>query len=276
MAAAMAGNLVLYSFPLAYNPAKARLAMVEKGVAATVKNVHLFNGESLSPSYMKINPNASAPTLVAGDKVITESADIVRYFDSLGDGPLGGAAVDKALVSEWIKEADMFDGNLFFAAFGPDSISKVLGPLQQYKMKVAEAEAQRHPELADAYNKKIQSMKAAGAESSDAAKVEANQQVLLGLLDKAETQLGKTKFLAGDAYSMADVVMTPALFRIHTVKKDTELIGPRPKVGEWYGRVKQRPSFKEVFGPAESPLTAAKLLVPSLIKAKLANLFGRY
>ncbi len=58
---------------------------------------------------------------------------------------------------------DRFYGNLFFAAFGPDSISKVLGPLQQYKMKVAEAEAKRHPELADAYNKKIQSMKAAGA-----------------------------------------------------------------------------------------------------------------
>jgi glutathione S-transferase len=53
----------------------------------------------------------------------------------------------------------------------------------------------------------------ADAAAKDAAAVEANNVLLLGLLDDAEQQLAKTSYLAGPAYSVADVMFTPLLFR---------------------------------------------------------------
>jgi glutathione S-transferase len=45
------------------------------------------------------------------------------------------------------------------------------------------------------------------------AAAEANNQKLIKLLDEAEQQLGGSPFLAGNCYSVADVVFTPVLFR---------------------------------------------------------------
>lgn len=56
-------------------------------------------------------------------------------------------------------------------------------------------------------------MRAAEADAADAAKCDANRAQLLGILDAAEAQLAETPFLAGQAYSAADVLMTPLLFR---------------------------------------------------------------
>lgn len=39
---------------------------------------------------------------------------------------------------------------------------KLIGKLQTYKIKYAEARAKEHPELSDVYNNKIKSMQAAG------------------------------------------------------------------------------------------------------------------
>jgi glutathione S-transferase len=53
----------------------------------------------------------------------------------------------------------------------------------------------------------------ADAAVKDAAAVEANNVLLVGLLDDAEAQLAKSAYLAGPAYSVADVMFTPVLFR---------------------------------------------------------------
>lgn len=53
----------------------------------------------------------------------------------------------------------------------------------------------------------------ADAAAKDAAAVEANRRKLVSLLDDAEQQLATTPYLAGAAYSVADVMFTPVLFR---------------------------------------------------------------
>jgi glutathione S-transferase len=59
--------------------------------------------------------------------------------------------------------------------------------------------------------------------------VEANRAQLAALLDDAEVQLGKTPFLAGSEYSMADVMMTPVIFRTGiTVGWGLGFHSPRP------------------------------------------------
>jgi glutathione S-transferase len=61
----------------------------------------------------------------------------------------------------------------------------------------------------------------ADAAVKDAAAVEANNVLLVGLLDDAEAQLAKSAFLAGPAYSVADVMFTPVLFRCVAVSSSS-------------------------------------------------------
>lgn len=55
-----------------------------------------------------------------------------------------------------------------------------------------------------------------------------------------------------------------------------EYLKPRPHVSDYLKRMEQRPSFERVFGPARSKLTAARLLLPALVKAAFANATGWY
>lgn len=74
------------------------------------------------------------------------------------------------------------------------------------------------------------------AEGKDAAAGEANRKQLASLLDEAEAQLGVTPFLAGEAYSVADVMFTPLLFRLGMANKTGEYLKPRPNVSKYYSR----------------------------------------
>lgn len=74
------------------------------------------------------------------------------------------------------------------------------------------------------------------AEGKDAAAAEANRKQLISLLDEAEVQLGKTPFLAGNAYSVADVLFTPILFRLGMAGKTGHYLKPRPNVSQYFDR----------------------------------------
>ena len=57
----------LYSYLLAFNPQKVLLAIAETGFECRVQQVNLFNGESLRPWFMRINPNSTVPVLVVNE-----------------------------------------------------------------------------------------------------------------------------------------------------------------------------------------------------------------
>ncbi|GBF89455.1 TCHQD class glutathione S-transferase [Raphidocelis subcapitata] len=272
-----AGPYTLFDHPLAFHPGKARLALVEKQVPFNSKVINLFNGDSLKPDYLKVNPAGTVPALAAADGRVlcTQSREIVEFVDKLGGAPLGGAGADRKLVASWIAKVDAWDGNLYAAGNAP-SAAKLLGSITAFKIKFAEARAKENPELAGTYAKKIAGMKAADAEGRDAAAVEANRRQLAALLDEAEAQLTKTPFLAGSDYSMADVMMTPVIFRTGVAGQTKDLLAPRPKVSDYWDRLKARPSYQKVFGPALSGATAAGLILPAVAKAWLASWTGRY
>lgn len=266
-------TVTLYSYPLAFNPAKAKLALEEHGIKYTEKKVDIFGGGSLDPSYIKINPNGWVPSLVAGDVTITESLDIIKWTDEQPPGPLGGDKVDREFISEWMPKVDAWDGNTFLAAFG--TLGGVLKTTTEYKIKVAEANAKKYPDLAELYNKKVAGMKAAGEKGGEKEVGEANKAQLVAILDEAEARLTNNKYLAGEEYSIADVIFTVCLYRIPMVKLDQELIDPREKVKNYWAEVKKRKSYKKVFGVSDSGLSTALLVAPVLAKIKFASFFSK-
>ena len=54
------------------------LGLEEKKVAYDKKNINILLGHNFGPDYVKINGNATVPTLVLGDRKITDSTDILR------------------------------------------------------------------------------------------------------------------------------------------------------------------------------------------------------
>lgn len=273
--------LTLYDYPLAYNPAKPRLMLVEKGLPFNTKVINLFNGQSLSPEYLRINHQGSVPSLVdsGANKMLTESLECVRYIDGLGQGPMGGRNVDVAFVQQWGDQVDKWDGNLFMFANTDERGRGVLAMLNDFKVNYAKARAAENPDLRDIYQRKAASLAAETSKDMDQAAVQANDERLFGLLDTAETRLkaaGPAGWLAGAEYSQADVLLSVVLFRIAMAKQQARYIEPRPAVQSYYGRVQARPSWKTAFGPALSSLGAAKLLAPALAKAWWAGLTGKY
>ncbi|KAI8468425.1 MAG: glutathione S-transferase [Monoraphidium minutum] len=268
---------VLFNNPLAFNPAKARLALVEKRVPFAIKDINLFNGDSLKPDYLAVNPAGTVPSLAdpAGKVLCTQSREIVEWADAQGDGPLGGAGTDRAAVAVWVDKLDKWDGNLYVAGNSP-GVAKLLASITAFKIRFAEARAKENPALADTYAKKIAGMKAAEAEGGDAAAVAANRSQLASLLDDGEAQLGKTPFLAGAEYTMADVMFSVVLFRTGTTGQTRELLSPRPNVSEYWTRMKARPSYQEVFGPGLAKSTAACQILPGVLKAAWGGLTGSY
>ena len=195
-----------------------------------------------------------------------------RWVDQQG-APLGGDSVDRAFISEWLIKVDAWDGNLFVTA--NSSAGGVVKFSTKFKIKVAEANMKRNPELADVYTKKIGEMNRIMNEPADTAKVQLNWKQLEALLDEAEARLSSSKFLAGEEYSAADAIFTPVLFRVGMAKKD-ELMASKTNIQRYYEELKKRPSFKKVFCVSNSGVATAGLVLPALGKIFLSKVTGKY
>mmetsp|Transcript_14011 Transcript_14011/g.30314 ORF Transcript_14011/g.30314 Transcript_14011/m.30314 type:complete len:269 (+) Transcript_14011:173-979(+) len=268
--------MILYDYVLAYNPAKARLALAEKRIPYVRKHVDLFNGQSLSPSFLKLQPGGTVPVLEDGGKRIGETIDVLNYVNEYGGKPLGGTEVDQAAVKCWTHKLHAWDGNLFATTSSDKNTRQIMSFIGQYRRRYAEARKRENPDLAAVYDAKLAAMKASEQEAADTAKVEANRKELSSLMAEADEALGKTKFIAGDEYSLADVVLTCMLYRIHMVHKEKYYVEPHPQVKAYYSRVRQRPSWSTVFGPQESNLTKLAVVLPALLKAQFCSLTGWY
>jgi glutathione S-transferase len=238
------------------------------------EKIDLFNGESLEPWYLKINPQASAPSLVIGNEKITQSVEIIRWADRQGP-PLGGDSVDRAFIDEWLNKVNAWDGNLFAAANTP--AGPALKVSTEYKIKIAEANAKKNPDMADVYKEKVSTMsKNLIEDPSNPTVCDENRKQLVALLDEANARLATNKFLAGPAYSMADVIFTPVLYRLHQLKFDGEYLDSRPVIKRYYAELLKRPSYKAVFGTSDNPLASAAEVIPSVGKIAVDKVTGKY
>ncbi|XP_073391330.1 glutathione S-transferase TCHQD isoform X4 [Physcomitrium patens] len=239
----------------------------------TEKHIDIFNGQSLTPGYMRLNPHGWSPTLVTKEEILTESLDIVKWADRQGSS-LGGDAVDRTFVSEWLTKVNAWDGNLFAMFNSP--ARGMFRYVTKFKIKTAESYAQRFPDLADVYRKKVVSMKQVLREVDDAETVNANMAQLVALLDEAEMRLRNFKFLAGNQYSVADVIFTPVVYRLFSTKKDQEYLNSRPHIRTYYQDLKTRSSYKKVFGISDTSLGTMWVVLPALLKVFWTNFTRRY
>jgi glutathione S-transferase len=192
------------------NPRRVRIFLAEKGIEIPFEQIDITKGEHKLPGFAKLNPMQRVPVLLLDDgTVIAESVAIYRYFDCLNPEPalFGGTPVEKAKVEMWNRR--MEHSFLFH----------VMQVFRHLHPSMAEMEVPQVPAWAEANRPRVYET--------------------LCFMDK---ELGTRPFIAGEAFSVADIT---ALVAIDFMKPARLARSPElTSLARWYDAVAGRPSAK--------------------------------
>lgn len=230
--------LELYHNNISVCSQKVRHALAEKGLDWLDHHVSLISGEQTAPDYLKLNPKALVPTLVHDGTPIIESTVINEYLDEVFEAPplKPADALGKARMRLWTKVPDegihIACASVSFAAAFAQQLLEAFGP------EAIEARLAGMPDRARAgRQRQIMEQGFQAPFVKDA--------VLL--FDKTyqaiEEALRDGPWLAGDSFSLADIALTPYLDRLSRLGLSPMWTQARPRLTDWFARIRARPSF---------------------------------
>lgn len=192
------------------NPRRVRVFLAEKGIEVPFEEYDLMKGELKTPEFTKLNRFQRVPVLLLDDgTAISETVAICRYFEEQKPSPalFGTGALGRALVEMWHRRVEL-------GLFWP----------------VAQAFRHLHPAMAHLEVPQV------------AAWGEANKSRAVEALEILDDQLANSQFIAGDAYSIADVTALCAVDFMRPAR--IEMPKNLANVARWHKDVSSRPSAK--------------------------------
>jgi glutathione S-transferase len=200
----------LYDGGRAPNPRRVRIFLAEKGITVHTEQVDLATQQHRTEAFAAINPMRRLPALVLDDgTVIAESVAICRYFEALQPDPplFGRGALESALVEMWSRRVEL---HLF--------------------MPVATVFQHLHPAMKIMVDPQV------------AAWGEANKPRVTQFLQFLDGELKTRAYVAGSAYSVADITAMIAVdfMRVSKLTVPDDLVHVR----RWHDAVSARPSAK--------------------------------
>jgi glutathione S-transferase len=236
----------LYYFHDATCGIKARMALFEKGVEFRANVLDRF--ELSTPDYLAINPRGVVPTMVHNGKVIVESSVICLYVDDAFKGPplKPATAFDRARMYTWLKNID----EQYFKGIGSTTFGLAVRQvvLEKYSTDESLEDYFRAIKI-DEYRTRRRSIVAHGI---DAPEVHSGLRALAAMIISLDAALEKSSFAAGPAYSLADACLTPFLMRLEIFGLQ-EMWSGRPRVIDWWSRIKDRESYKQLLAESFPP-----------------------
>lgn len=192
------------------NPRRVRIFLAEKGIEVPFEELDLMKGELKTPEFTKVNSFQRVPVLVLDDgTAIAETIAICRYFETQKPEPalFGKGALGTATVEMWNRRVEL---NLLFP--------------------VSQAFRHLHPAMAHLEVPQV------------AAWGEANKPKALEALAILDRELGRSRYIAGDDFSVADITALVAV----DFMKPARIQRPEEfkNVTRWHTEVSSRPSAK--------------------------------
>jgi glutathione S-transferase len=198
----------LYDGGRAPSPRKVRIFLAEKGISVPLEPVDLGARQHLSPAMTALNPLRRVPVLVLDDgTVLTESIAICRYFEARHPQPplFGHDARSAALIEMWNRRLEL---DLYAAV---QAVFRHLHP----GMKEMEV-----PQVA--------------------AWGEANRPRVMQFLALLDRELSGRRYIAGDAFSVADIT---GLVTLDFLRPAKLAVPPDlAHVARWHAELAARPS----------------------------------
>jgi GST-like protein len=199
------------------NGFKVSIALEELALPYAVKKVEIRRGEQFAPEFLRISPNNKIPAIVdheEGERSVFESGAILMYLAEKTGKLLAARGPARVAALEW----------LFFQVGGT---GPMLGQAHHFRAYAPE----KIPYAIDRYTNEAKR--------------------LFGVLDR---RLAAVPYLAGDAYSIADIANVPWLLGYERLGIDAATI---PHVVDWMERVKGRPAV--IAGLAVPPPSPAPM-----------------
>jgi glutathione S-transferase len=178
----------------------------EKAIAPEFVAVDLAAGEHRLPAHLTRQPFGMIPVLEDGAFSLYESRAIMRYLDRVLDGPALTPREPRTLAAmeQWISVEQSY-------------LSPPVGAILQHKF------------LAPMRGETID------ADALDRARAEAAR-----ALDVLDAALARDAYLAGDAFTLAEVSTAPVIAMLFVTGEDA-LVTRRRHVAAWWDRVSSRP-----------------------------------
>ena len=202
----------LYTYPGAPNPRRVHIFLAEKGIDVPFERVDIMTRANRTPEFMaNVNPMGGLPVLALDDgSHIAESVAICRYFEALHPEPslFGRTPEDIGRIDMWNRRIEL-----------------------SFMQQVGMVWIHGSPLTAKVVKKQIPEM-------AELARGLVRQ--TFAFLDR---ELANRQFIAGDAYSMADILgLTTFDFagQLNQLHPEPEL----QNLLRWHATVSERPSAK--------------------------------
>jgi len=208
--------LKLYDCTTAPSPRRARMLLAEKKIEHESIQIDLRKNEQMGDAYRTINPRCTVPALITDEgHVLTENAEIIAYVEAAyPENPmLGTTPVEKALIAKWNWRVE-FDG---LSAVG--EALRNASPAMEDRAIAGPRNIAQIPELA-----------------------KRGLQRITWFFEDLEEQLQDNDYVAGSAYSVADITATVVVDFARWVK--VYPLDSQKALLEWHERMKARPSYK--------------------------------
>jgi len=238
--------LALYHNDMSSCAQKVRLCLAEKALQWESRHLNLRAGEHQQAWYVKLNPRAVVPTLIDDEIVVPESNVINEYLDDrFPERSLRPTnPYDVARMRLWTKQLDegIHDAGIAVISFA-------LAFRHQYLNK-GEAGKSMLEAIPDPIKRERRRDVIENGLDSQYFKLAIAR--MLKLYSDMEACLIEHPWLVGAKYTIADAAFTPYVVRLEHLDI-LQLLDGHPKVLDWYGRLKERPSFQDAIVKWENP-----------------------
>jgi tetrachloro-p-hydroquinone reductive dehalogenase len=233
-------KLVLYHYPMSLCSQKVRLCLAELGLSYEPRSVDIgFGVENFEPWYVRLNPAGVVPTLCDGERIVTNSARILRYLAIRAGSGLPSDARQRAAAEHWLAVADAIP--LHAISYSRGAIPRGDELLEMRLQRIVELRKSNLDlgEVYDALYARVSKLRDTAHLYKDSGKAVDELNARLNDLEQA---LLKSTFIVGGSYSIADMIWTVTLARIDMLGMHEQLAS-HPQVASYYERVTQRASF---------------------------------
>ena len=232
----------LYHFEPTANSGEVLICLKEKGIDFVGHYVDVLAGEQFAPDLLKLNPAGQVPVLVHDGHVLTETGFIVQYLDEVfptvrltPETPEG-----RYWVNVWIKYVEEY----MAPAAWKLGVAGIITGLGERRGRIEAALERAPPERRQAWAKAF--------EGFDGADLEIARGLLPVRLERMEAALGASEWLAGEHYSLADIVVFPTARALPLAAPDLVNAAATPRIWAWLKRMAARPAVQAALAMGRS------------------------
>ncbi|KAJ8762989.1 hypothetical protein K2173_023118 [Erythroxylum novogranatense] len=265
----------LYHHPYSVDSQRVRLALEEKGIDYTSHHVNPITAKNMDASFFRINPSAKIPVFQNGAHIMFDTVEIILYIERIAVVSSGAdqTSISSREVVEWMHKIQAWKPKFFTLSHVPE---KYRHDASKFIRQVVMARMAESPDLASAYHKKLREAYETEDKRKDPEVLERSKEHLVSLLNEVETKLNETTYLAGEEFSMADVMLIPVLARLMLLDLEKQYIASRPSIARYWSLVQQRPSYQNVIGKYFNGWRKYKTLLRTWCFIRFRSLFKRY